>query len=88
MTDKEESAYIQGKRVAWAELIRTALRELGYGPNAFDVSKLVVEREEAISQLRQLCEDFGDNDWEPGLHLADIIEKHLAKRLYEEHGSE
>jgi hypothetical protein len=39
------------------------------------------ERKEAIAKLREVCEEFGDNDWEDSLHLADIIEKHLYLHL-------
>lgn len=33
------------------------------------------------AKLRMLCAEFGDNDWDSGLHLADIIEKLLADHL-------
>lgn len=39
------------------------------------------ERDEAIRILRDVCEEFGDNDWDNDLHLADIIEKHLHRNL-------
>jgi len=39
------------------------------------------ERNDAIVMLRQVCEDWGDNDWADNLHLADIIEKHLWRHL-------
>ena len=42
----------------------------------------ILEREDAIAQLRDLCEHFGDNEWSEDLHLADIIEKHLGKHLF------
>lgn len=31
--------------------------------------------------LRQVCDEFGDNDWPDNLHLADVIEKHLWDEL-------
>ena len=39
------------------------------------------ERRETIAMLRQVCEEFGDNEWPDNLHLADIIEKHLWRHL-------
>jgi hypothetical protein len=33
--------------------------------------------------LRNLCRDFGDNDWDDDLHLADVVEKHLGRHLYD-----
>jgi len=31
--------------------------------------------------LRMVCDDHGDNDWSNELHLADVVEKHLANHL-------
>lgn len=31
------------------------------------------------AMLRIECEDLGDNEWSDSLHLADVIEKHLAR---------
>jgi predicted secreted protein len=45
------------------------------------VSQLIIEREEAINTLRDLCREHGDNDWSDDLHLADIIDKHLGRHL-------
>lgn len=41
------------------------------------------ERTAVVGVLRGLCCDFGDNDWSADLHLADVIEKHLAKYLWD-----
>lgn len=41
------------------------------------------ERAQVVVLLRELCADFGDNDWPDNLHLYDVIEKHLARRLHE-----
>lgn len=35
----------------------------------------------AISTLRQVCDEFGDNDWDETLNLSDIVEKHLWRNL-------
>lgn len=81
MNDAEELAYERGERAAWASLLRTCLHELGYDAEATKQHGWITEREEAIAHLRGLCEEFGDNDWEERLHLADIIERHLGDHL-------
>lgn len=40
------------------------------------------ERLEVVQILRELCAEFGDNDWKDKDHLRDVIEKHLAKYLW------
>lgn len=79
--DDCESAWLSGNRAAWLRMLGVCLEQLGYDdPEAKKVS-WIKEREEAIRELRTLCEEFGDNDWLPSLYLADIIEKHLGKHL-------
>lgn len=41
------------------------------------------ERAAVVLILRELCQEFGDNDWAENAHLADVIEKHLAKHLWD-----
>jgi len=73
----KELAYTEGSRLAWTTMLRECIRHLGYENP--DVKKIgwIVEREEAIRELRQICEEFGDLDWENDLHLSDIIAKHI-----------
>jgi hypothetical protein len=84
MTDNEERAYEQGVRAGLRRTLQQTLQQLGY-ELADDleqkVAGLVLEREETIAMLRTVCEEFGDNDWDDRLHLADVIEKHLARNL-------
>jgi hypothetical protein len=40
------------------------------------------ERADTLLQLREVCGDFGDNDWPNELHLGDVIDKHLARHLH------
>ena len=40
------------------------------------------ERVSVVAILREVCRDYGDNDWADDLHLYDVIEKHLARHLY------
>lgn len=46
--------------------------------------RLRAERAAAVTMLRVECAAYDDNDWPDNLHLADIIEKHLARSAYEE----
>jgi hypothetical protein len=41
------------------------------------------ERASAVEMLRIECAEYDDNSWPDTLHLADIIEKHLARNAYE-----
>lgn len=78
-----EQRYIDGNRAAWLHLLRLALRHLNYKGTEVQAAKWASEREEAIMVLRRLCEQWGDNTWEPELHLADILSKHLENQLEE-----
>ena len=79
MTEKEEQAYMQGQRAAWMTLFNQCLRNLDI--DTAHAQQWFPEREEAIAALRELCREYGDNDWPENLHLADIINKHLGKYL-------
>lgn len=81
-TNPREQAWMEGNRAAWVSLLRQAISELAYvdDPDAMK-ARWILEREAAVAQLRILCDDFGDNDWEPNLSLADVIEKHLGRHL-------
>lgn len=74
-----EQDYIRGQRQVWTELLERAIKELGYEQISY--RRWMIEREHAIQALRMICEDYGDNDWSEGLHLADVIEKHLGRHL-------
>ena len=77
-----EQSYIQGSRRAWLHMLTMCLYHLaGVNHPLKTRARLVAEREEAIQALRSICEECGDNDWDEGLHLADIIDKHLGKHL-------
>ncbi len=81
MDEQQEQIYLRGQRSAYNNLLRFAQHELGYDtPEATAVS-WQIEREEAIAALRSLCAEFGDNEWDESLHLADIIDKHLDRHL-------
>jgi hypothetical protein len=39
------------------------------------------ERAKAIVALREVCKNYGDNDWPDNLNLADIVNNHLLRHL-------
>ena len=77
----DEQAYIQGSRAAWTAMLQRCLIELGIDDPLAGNVRWVMEREQTIAALRDVCERHGDNDWDEHLHLADIIEKHLARHI-------
>lgn len=83
MNEEQEEFYTQGQRAVWLSFLQECLKNLGYHSPETGQAKWILEREETIAKLRELCGEFGDNDWDASLHLADILEKHLAKYLYE-----
>lgn len=82
MDEKQEQVYIQGSRAAWAAMLQVCLKHLGYDAPESQRVSWILEREAAIVQLRDVCESFGDNDWDERLSLADVIEKHLGRHLH------
>lgn len=90
MTADEERIYMRGQVGVYRELLGIALRGLSAEPMPDGeealrrrVGALESELTDARAQLRILCEDFGDNDWEDGDHIADVIDKHLGRHLHE-----
>jgi len=81
MTEAEEKAYVQGARRAALTMLQHCAGELGYGTRESEHARWIVEREEAVQRLRDLCREFGDNDWPENMHLGDVIDKHLGEYL-------
>jgi len=76
-----ENSYMQGSAMAWRHMLKECCRQLGYDDPEAQKSSWISEREEAISALRNICSDYGDNDWENNSNLSDVIEKHLHRNL-------
>lgn len=83
VTNAEEvSGYEVGRRSALVGILNHVSRELGYsGTPGSMTDSWISEREQAIAILHSFCEDYGDNDWDEHLHLADIIDKHLERQV-------
>jgi hypothetical protein len=77
----ESEAYDAGNRAAWRMLLQEACLNLGYDDPAAGQAAWILEREGTVAALREACAEFGDNEWEDDLFLADIIEKHLDRNL-------
>lgn len=81
MSESEEKAYVRGERMAWVTMLQECIKNLGYDSSESAQARWIAERELAIAALRRVCAAHGDNDWDPSLHLADILEKHLDRHL-------
>jgi|GEM_PF-1412333 len=81
--EQEEQKYIDGSRSAWRLMLLECLKNLGYEDPEAKKASWIIEREAAITSLRDVCDHFGDNDWNERLNLADIIERHLGRHLHE-----
>lgn len=80
MTEEQDEAKID----AWIEILQISVSKLHLYGVKVDSFNFFIERREMIKTLRELCEEYGDNDWPDNLHLSDIIEKHLINPLLEE----
>jgi hypothetical protein len=86
--EAQDQAWAEGRRSAHRDILRQSLRALGFDLTNQDVmlaqvSAMLIEREEAVAQLREICAAFGDNNWARELNLADILDKHLARHLFQ-----
>jgi hypothetical protein len=89
MTNDEahEKGYIEGRRRTAINQLSHALRELlgvdlPEDQALITISRLTLERQEAIQTIRTACRynDIADS-FEDNIHLSDIIEKHLLRGL-------
>lgn len=71
--------YERGWQSAYRLVLQQAMNQLPHG--GFDRAGLVLERNQAVATLREVCREHGDLDWSDDLHLADVIEKHLGRHL-------
>ena len=64
-------------------MLTEACRNRGYELEETKQAALISERAQTVLALREVCGEFGDNDWSDNLHLADVVEKHLGRPLRE-----
>lgn len=84
MTDREEAVWSRGHRAAHVEILRNACNALGYDDPEVKKVAWILEREAVVATLRDICDEYGDNDWTDDLHLCDVINKHLMRELVSE----
>jgi hypothetical protein len=80
-TGDQSADYHRGRRAMAANILGSCLRELGVNDPIAARSAWVMERQGAIRVLRDVCAEYGDNDWPDSLVLEDVIEKHLHRNL-------
>jgi hypothetical protein len=78
---RSEIDYMRGSRAAWLTMLSECLSQLGYDDLEAQKCGWVKEREATVAMLRLICDDHGDNEWADDAHLADVVEKHLARHL-------
>lgn len=79
----KDNAWSRGNDSAYSRILLMCCRELGCDNPAVEHTKWIAERQEILSCLREVCGDFGDNDWPDNLYIPDIINKHLANYLHD-----
>jgi hypothetical protein len=79
--ERDEKIWTRGYRTALVGVIQSAMNNLGYQDTEATRAKWVMEREQTVNALRDACRDLGDNDWPDGLHLSDVVEKHLHRHF-------
>lgn len=78
MTPGEEKAHERGRRSGLLTVLRKVLQDLGEEGSEHDWT---LERAETITVLKELCENFGDLDWDQDLYIPDILRNHLREYL-------
>ena len=80
--ERDDEMRTQGERAALVSILGDLLHRLGYDTDEVKRTRWILERERTVAKLREVCDDFGDNDWPDDLNLVDVLEKHLAKHLH------
>ena len=86
--DEADRHFVAGMRSVLVNMLANVPSELGYSDTEATRAKWIIEREETVAMLRRICGEHGDNDWTDDLHLADVIEKHLARYIDNDEDSE
>jgi protein-disulfide isomerase-like protein with CxxC motif len=79
----DEQSYLEGRRRAYLAILQECLQSLGIDDVDAGRASWVIERQETVAKLRELCDEYGDLDWDDDLNLADVLAKHLAPYLGE-----
>ncbi len=79
--DAADRHYQAGRQACASSMLSSLLHDLE--PEQRPLARMVEQASRARAQLRTLCADHGDNDWDDNLDLADVIEEHLGRYLQE-----
>lgn len=76
--DRFDDGFVAGEASATRGILNECFRRLN--PSERDNHSWLLERSAAISALRSICRQLGQeaNDWPDDLHLADIISNYVA----------
>lgn len=77
----DEKSFEQGERAAWLHMLRLCVHQLGVSHPEVEKIGWLLEREQVVGMLENVCERFGDLDWDSSYNLSDVIEKHLWRQL-------
>jgi hypothetical protein len=72
-----------GNRHELLIVLNEVLEHLGYDCPEVQAVAWVLEREDAVARLREVCAVYGDNNWPATARIGDVIEKHLRHHLDE-----
>lgn len=72
-----------GNRHELLVVLNEVLEHLGYDCPEVQAVAWVLEREDAVARLREVCAVYGDNNWPATARIGDVIEKHLRHHLDE-----
>jgi hypothetical protein len=75
----DEESWQAGNRTAWTQMLQQCIAALG--EQGRTQAGWLIEREQAIAALREICGQYGDNRWNESLSLSDVIQNHLARHL-------
>jgi hypothetical protein len=77
----DEDSFEAGRRIAWGLILQQCVAELG--EEGRERAGWLIERQQAIAALLEICKEHGDTSWHESLNLADVIDNHLGRHLRE-----
>jgi Mn-dependent DtxR family transcriptional regulator len=77
----DADSFEAGRRIAWGLMLQQCVAELG--EEGRERANWLIERQQAIAALLEVCKEYGDTGWDESLNLAYVIENHLGRRLRE-----
>jgi len=69
----DEASYVAGGRALARSMIAVLIKEFDIDDPLAGAARALTELEDTRIALRELHEKYGDGDWDPQLHLADVV---------------